>query len=96
MDGAVGTTDAARRDVRAVAKGARMPPPADRSEAEPLARTTVRLPRPLLKRARIRCVTDDLTLQSLVACALETELDRRDKEEQRRTRRSTSVSTIDK
>lgn len=61
-----------------------MPPPADRTEAEPLARTTVRLPRPLLKRARIRCVTDDLTLQSLVACALATELDRLDRAEQRK------------
>lgn len=71
-----------------------MPPPADRTEAEPLARTTVRLPRPLLKRARIRCVTDDLTLQSLVACALETELDRRDRAEQRQTRKATSAATI--
>jgi hypothetical protein len=96
MDGAVGVADAARRDVRAVAKGARMPPPADRSEAEPLARTTVRLPRPLLKRARIRCVTDELTLQSLVASALETELDRRDQAEQRQLRRITSPATIDK
>ena len=68
-----------------------MPPPADRSEAETLARTTVRLPRPLLKRARIRCVTDELTLQSLVAFALETELDRRDKAEQRQTRRAASA-----
>ena len=71
-----------------------MPPPADRSEAETLARTTVRLPRPLLKRARIRCVTDELTLQSLVAFALETELDRRDEAERRRARRATSAATI--
>ena len=73
-----------------------MPPPADRTEAEPLARTTVRLPRPLLKRARIRCVTDELTLQSLVAHALEIELDRRDKAEQRQARRSGSTTTVDK
>ena len=72
-----------------------MPPPADRSEAEPLARTTVRLPRPLLKRARIRCVTDELTLQSLVALALETELDRRDKAEHRQAHRITSATTTD-
>lgn len=71
-----------------------MSPAADRSEAEPLARTTVRLPRSLLKRARIRCVTDELTLQSLVASALETELDRRDKAEQRQARRATSAATI--
>lgn len=73
-----------------------MPPPADRTKAEPLARTTVRLPRPLLKRARIRCVTDELTLQSLVASALETELDRRDRAEQRQTRRATGAATINR
>lgn len=96
MDAAVGPSDADRRDARTGTKGARMPPPAERSEAEPLARTTVRLPRPLLKRARIRCVTDELTLQSLVAFALETELDRRDKAEQRQARRATSAATIDR
>ena len=94
MDGTNGANHADRRDARTGAKGARMPPPADRSEAEPLARTTVRLPRPLLKRARIRCVTDELTLQSLVAHALETELDRRDEAERRRARRATSAATI--
>ena len=73
-----------------------MPPPADQSGAEALARTTIRLPRPLLKRARIRCVNDEMSLQSLVACALETELDRRDKVEQRQARRSASTATIDK
>lgn len=73
-----------------------MPPSAERSEAEPLARTTVRLPRPLLKRARIRCVTDELTLQSLVAFALETELDRRDKAEHRQARKVHSAATIEK
>lgn len=73
-----------------------MPPPADQSGTDELARTTIRLPRPLLKRARIRCVNDELSLQALVACALETELDRRDKGEELRTRRRTSTATIDK
>lgn len=96
MDDTIGASDADLRDARTGAKGARMPPPADRSEAETLARTTVRLPRPLLKRARIRCVTDELSLQSLVAHALETELDRRDKAEHRQAPRATSAATIDK
>lgn len=72
-----------------------MPPPADQSGAEQLARMTVRLPRPLLKRARIRCVTDELSLQTLVASALETELDRRDRAEQRRARRAGRTATIE-
>jgi hypothetical protein len=95
MDDAIGASNADPRDARTGAKGARMPPPAERSEAEPLARTTVRLPRPLLKRARIRCVTDELTLQSLVALALEAELDRRDKAEQRKARRIGNLAVID-
>jgi hypothetical protein len=84
------------RDDQRGAEGARMPPSVKASGAEPLAHTTVRLPKPLLKRARIRCVNDELSLQALVACALETELDRRDKAEQRQARRSTDPATIDK
>lgn len=61
-----------------------------------MARTTVRLPRPLLKRARIRCVNDEVSLQALVACAIETELDRRDQAEQRQARGSDGAAPIDK
>jgi hypothetical protein len=47
----------------------------------------VRFPRPLLKRARVRAATDEITLQALLIAALDAELARRDRqEEQRRAR----------
>lgn len=58
------------------------------AEAEPLAQTSVRFPKPLIKRARIRAATDEISLQQLMVRALESELDRRDKVEQRRARRA--------
>ncbi len=59
-----------------------MPP---RSSApEPMAQTTVRFPRVLIKRARIRAATDEITLQALMVTALEAELVRREKADARR------------
>ena len=58
-----------------------------------LAQTSVRFPRPLLKRARIRAATDEISFQALLIAALDTELERREKIEARRARRSSKVST---
>jgi hypothetical protein len=55
--------------------------------AEDLTQTSVRFPKPLLKRARIRTKVDEISLQALLIQALETELDRRDKLDERRDRR---------
>jgi hypothetical protein len=52
-----------------------------------MAQTSVRFPRSLLKRARIRAATDEISLQSLLIAALDTELDRRDKTDARRQAR---------
>lgn len=48
-----------------------------------MAQTSVRFPRALLKRARIRAVTDEVSFQALLISALDAELDRRDKIEAR-------------
>ena len=64
-----------------------MPPRQKLLGAEPMAQTTVRFPRSLLKRARIRAATDELTLQSLLIVALDTELTRRERTEARRQAR---------
>jgi hypothetical protein len=54
-----------------------------------MAQTTVRFPRALLKQARIRAATDEVTLQALLIHALDRELKRREKSEDRqRARRS--------
>lgn len=74
-------------------RGARM---SHQPTAQPLAHTTVRLPKALLKRARIRCVNDEMSLQAFVACAIEAELDRRDSAEQRPTRKNTNTAEIEK
>lgn len=64
------------------------PPPQPRpSGNDPMAQTTVRFPRSMLKRARIRAATDELTLQALLIKALEAELTRREKAEARREAR---------
>ena len=64
------------------------------ADAEPMAQTSVRFPRALLKRARIRAATDELSLQALLISALDAELDRRDKvEAQRLARRRTNTAT---
>jgi hypothetical protein len=56
-----------------------------------MAQTTVRFPRALLKQARIRAATDEVTLQALLIHALDVELKRREKAEaRRRARRSGS------
>jgi hypothetical protein len=61
---------------------------------EPMAQTSVRFPRTLLKRARIRAATDEVSLQALLISALEAELVRRDKVDARRTaRRRTRTAT---
>ncbi len=64
-----------------------MPPRSQSSDREPMAQTTVRFPRALLKRARIRAATDEVTMQALLIHALDAELDRRDKAEARRQAR---------
>jgi hypothetical protein len=54
-----------------------------------MAQTTVRFPRAMLKEARIRAATDEITLQALLIRALDAELRRREKAEaRRRARRS--------
>lgn len=64
-----------------------MPPRSKSTERAPMAQTTVRFPRALLKRARIRAATDEVTMQALLIHALGAELDRRDKAEARRQAR---------
>jgi hypothetical protein len=56
-------------------------------DPEPMTQTTVRFPRSLLKRARVRAATDEITLQALLIGALESELCRREKAEARRQSR---------
>ena len=59
-----------------------------------MAQTSVRFPRTLLKRARIRAATDEVSLQALLISALDAELDRRDRVEARKTaRRGTRTAT---
>ena len=71
-----------------------MPPRPKSLDAEPMAQTTVRFPRVLLKRARIRAATDEVTLQALLIVALDTELTRREKADARRlVRRSDRRAT---
>jgi hypothetical protein len=61
--------------------------------ADEFAQTSVRFPRPLLKRARIRAATDEISFQALLIAALDAELDRREKIDARRARRSTKAAT---
>ena len=64
------------------------------ADVEPMAQTSVRFPRALLKRARIRAATDEVSLQALLISALDAELDRRDKVEARQlARRRTHTAT---
>lgn len=66
-----------------------MPPRSRPPDREPMAQTTVRFPRAMLKEARIRAATDEITLQALLIGALDAELRRREKAEARqRARRS--------
>ena len=66
-----------------------MPPrPRDSSRAEPMAQTSVRFPRALLRRARIRAATDETSLQALLIIALDAELTRRERIEARRQGRT--------
>ncbi|MDW3212632.1 MAG: hypothetical protein R8G01_01440 [Ilumatobacteraceae bacterium] len=53
-----------------------------------MAHTSVRFPKSLIKRARIRAAIDEISLQDLLACALEAELDRREKAEARKAARA--------
>ena len=77
-------------------RGARMSPHPYEPTAQPLVQTSVRFPKPLLKRARIRCAVDEISLQGLLINALETELDRRDKVEERHARKPGRTATLDK
>ena len=52
-----------------------------------MAQTTVRFPRSLLKRARIRAATDEVTMQALLIHALDAELKRREQADARRLAR---------
>lgn len=69
-----------------------MPSRPRRTAAEPLAQTSVRFPKPLIRRARIRAATDEISLQQLLVCALECELDRRDKVQERQARRAAGTA----
>src|SRR5262245_59916044 len=69
---------------RKVRGGARMTPRPKTAGADELAQTSVRFPRPLLKRARIRAATDEISFQALLISALDAELERREKIEARR------------
>ena len=69
-----------------------MAPRTQRTVADELAQTSVRFPRRLLKRARLRAVTDEVSFQALVIAAVEAELDRRDKTDARRARRTAKVA----
>lgn len=62
-------------------------------DQEPMAQTTIRLPRSLLKQARLRAVTDDTTLQALVVDAVAAELARREGRRPERDRPMSSRST---
>ncbi len=64
-----------------------MPPRSKPSERESMAQTTVRFPRAMLKRARIRAATDEVTLQALLIHALDAELKHRERAEARRQAR---------
>jgi hypothetical protein len=67
-----------------------MPPRPRSSDTEPMAQTSVRFPRSLLKRARIRAATDETSFQAMLIAALDAELTRREQAEARReARRST-------
>ena len=69
-----------------------MPPRTKSAGREPMAQTTVRFPRAMLKQARIRAATDEVTLQALLIRALDVELKRREKAEVRRSGRRASAS----
>jgi hypothetical protein len=74
-------------------RGERMTPRPKTAGADELAQTSVRFPRPLLKRARIRAATDEISFQALLISALDAELERREKIEARRARRSKVATT---
>jgi hypothetical protein len=83
-----------RDDMMSARRGGNMPARPVPAEDEPMAQTSVRFPRTLLKRARIRAATDEVSLQALLISALEAELERRDKLEARKTaRRRTRTAT---
>jgi len=52
-----------------------------------MVQTTVRFPRSMLKRARVRAAVEEVTLQSLVIAGLEAELKRLDRRDERRRNR---------
>jgi len=70
-----------------------MPARPKQKGAEEMLQTSVRFPRPLLKRARIRAATDEISFQALLISALDAELERREKLEARRTRRSAKTAS---
>jgi hypothetical protein len=60
------------------------------SASEPMVQTSVRFPRAMLKRARIRAATDEISFQAMLIAALDAELVRREKAEERRQLRLTT------
>ena len=71
-----------------------MPTRPNQTGDDTMLQTSVRFPRALLKRARIRAATDEISLQALLIGALDAELERRDKLEARRSaRRRTDAAT---
>ena len=66
-----------------------MPPKPRRSpDQAPLTRTTVRLPPDLLRAAQVRAIEEDISFQNLMAGALERELQRLTRRDERRRPRS--------
>lgn len=61
-----------------------MPTRRQLSGPEQMVQTTVRFPHALLKRARVRAANDEITLQTLLIAALDTELARLDQRDERR------------
>ena len=64
-----------------------MPPRPRSSDTARLVQTSIRLPHDLLKRARIRAATDEISFQALLIGALDAELARREQAEARRQAR---------
>ena len=69
-----------------------MPTRPEPADAEPMSQTSVRFPRMMLKRAKIRAATDEISLQALLISALNAELERRDKVEARKQARRRTLS----
>src|SRR3954447_8719236 len=78
------TPEGRRDNTSSARRGDDMPTRPEPADAEPMSQTSVRFPRMMLKRAKIRAATDEISLQALLISALNAELERRDKVEARK------------